>query len=123
MISRKHMLVALGLAGLGLQLGSARAADPYHLTFQLNYPAAGFNSGFELAKQKGFYKDAGLDVQIEPGNGSQITAQLVAAGKIDIAFADSAPVMRLIASGAKIKIIATILQGNPNQVTALASTG
>jgi NitT/TauT family transport system substrate-binding protein len=107
-------------------LGSAAAsamADPYPLTFQLNYPIAGFNAGYELAVQKGFYKDVGLDVKIEPGNGSQITAQLVAAGKADIAFADAAPVMKLISSGAKIKILATILQGNPNQVTALKKTG
>jgi NitT/TauT family transport system substrate-binding protein len=101
----------------------ARAADPYPITFQLNYPAAGFNAGFELASKKGFYKDAGLDVKIEPGNGSQITAQLIAAGKVDIGFADSAPVMKLIAQGAKIKILATILQGNPNQLTALKKTG
>lgn len=101
----------------------ALAADLYPITFQLNYPAAGFNSGFELAVQRGYYRDAGLDVKIEPGNGSQITAQLIAAGKADLAFADSAPVMRLVASGAKMRVLATILQGNPNQVTALRRTG
>jgi NitT/TauT family transport system substrate-binding protein len=102
---------------------STRAAEPYELTFQLNYPAAGFNAGFELAVKNGYYRDAGLDVKIEPGNGSQITAQLVAAGKVDIGFADAAPVMKLVSSGAKIKVLATILQGNPNQVTALTTTG
>ena len=35
------------------QRQAARAADPYKLTLQLNYPAAGFNSGFELAARKG----------------------------------------------------------------------
>lgn len=100
----------------------AWAADT-PITFQLNYPAAGFNAGFELAVKNGLYKAAGLDVKIEPGNGSQITAQLVAAGKVDLAFADAAPVMKLISAGAKIKILATILQGNPNQVTALRKTG
>ena len=74
------------------------------LTFQLNYPAAGYNAGYELALVKGFYKDVGLDVTIEPGNGSQITAQLVAAGKADIAFADASPVMKLISQGAKMKV-------------------
>lgn len=118
---RRALLACLCLLGLGA--APARAADPRPITFQLNYPAAGFNSGFELAVQKGFYKDVGLDVKIEPGNGSQITAQLVAAGKVDLAFADAAPVMRLIASGAKIRILATVLQGNPNQVTALSSLG
>lgn len=119
-------LAAAAILAAGAWVASCNgsfAADPAKLTFQLNYPAAGYNAGYELALQKGFYKDAGLDVTIEPGNGSQITAQLVAAGKADIAFADSAPVMKLISQGAKIKILATILQGNPNQVTALKKTG
>lgn len=106
-----------------LACGPAMAADATKLTFQLNYPAAGYNAGYELALVKGFYKDVGLDVTIEPGNGSQITAQLIAAGKADIGFADAAPVMKLISSGAKMKVLATILQGNPNQVTALKKTG
>ncbi|MBV8427905.1 MAG: ABC transporter substrate-binding protein [Hyphomicrobiales bacterium] len=120
--------LAFGVAALlfGAMLSaspSVRAADAFPITFQLNYPAAGFNAGFELAAKNGYYKDAGLEVKIEPGNGSQITAQLVAAGKVDLGFADAAPVMKLVSSGAKIKVLATILQGNPNQVTALAKSG
>jgi NitT/TauT family transport system substrate-binding protein len=118
--SRRSALAALaGLSLAATVIGPATAADPFPLTFMLNYPVAGFNAGFELAVKKGFYKDAGLDVKIEPGNGSQITAQLVASGKVGLAFADAAPVMKLVSQGAKIKVLATILQGNPNQVTAL----
>src|SRR6202012_3445572 len=103
---------------------SALAADSLtKITFQLNYPAAGYNAGYELAIVKDLYKEGGLDVTIEPGNGSQITAQLVASGKASIAFADAAPVMKLVSQGAKIKVLATILQGNPNQVTALKKLG
>jgi NitT/TauT family transport system substrate-binding protein len=115
---------ALAAPAIGSAASKAEAAkDLVPIVFQLNYPAAGFNAGFELAVQKGFYRDAGLDVTIEPGNGSQITAQLLAAGKVDLGFADAAAVMKLISAGAKMKVIATILQGNPNQVTALKKTG
>src|SRR5215469_12489537 len=93
------------------------------LTFLLNVPPAGYNAGFALAVEKGLYKEASLDVTIEPGNGSQTTAQLLSVGKYDIGFADSAPVMKLISQGAKLKVVATILQGNPNAVTALKKTG
>jgi NitT/TauT family transport system substrate-binding protein len=125
MTGRRSLMCAAALAGLGALpwARQASAADLYPLTLQLNYPAAGFNAGFELAAKRGYYRDAGLDVKIEPGNGSQITAQLVAGGKVDVGFADAAPVMKLISAGAKMKIIATILQGNPNQVTALKKTG
>jgi NitT/TauT family transport system substrate-binding protein len=125
-ISTKTQHRYLSLASLApiLALGTgALAASLEKITFQLNFAAAGYNAGYELAVEKGFYRDAGLDVTIEPGNGSQITAQLVAAGKSDIAFADASPVMKLISQGAKIKVLATILQGNPNQVTALKKTG
>ncbi|MGL4959958.1 MAG: ABC transporter substrate-binding protein [Inquilinus sp.] len=123
--SISRILLSGAAAALSLAVASAASAqsDPAKLTFQLNYPAAGYNAGFELAAEKGFYTDAGLEIDIEPGNGSQITAQLVAAGKVDIAFADAAPVMKLISQGAKMRVLATILQGNPNQVTALKKTG
>jgi NitT/TauT family transport system substrate-binding protein len=116
---RKTMAALAGLGLAAAAVGPAEAADPFPLTFMLNYPVAGFNAGFELAVKKGLYKEAGIEVKIEPGNGSQITAQLVAAGKVGLAFADAAPVMKLVSQGAKIKVLATILQGNPNQVTAL----
>ncbi|MGH3641524.1 MAG: ABC transporter substrate-binding protein [Mycobacterium sp.] len=103
--------------------GSSASEGLTPVTFQLNSPAAGYNSGFELALVNGYYKDAGLDVKIEPGNGSANTAQLVAAGQIDIAYADSAAVMGLVKDGAKITVVSTILQSNPNQVTALAKSG
>jgi NitT/TauT family transport system substrate-binding protein len=121
--SRMFIKTAAAIAITAAFALPAAAADTTPLTFWLNYPAAGFNAGFELAVKNGYYKDAGLDVKIEPGNGSQITAQLIAAGKADIGFADSAPVMKLVSDGAKIKVLATILQGNPNQVTALTKTG
>src|SRR5499427_8922972 len=111
------------LAVTSFIFAAAPASAQTKLTFLLNVPPAGYNSGFELAVEKGFYKEAGLDVTIEPGNGSQTTAQLIAVGKYDIGFADPAPVMKLISQGAKVKVLATILQGNPNAVTALKKTG
>ncbi|WP_158253227.1 ABC transporter substrate-binding protein [Cryobacterium sp. N19] len=99
------------------------AADLTPLTFQLNSPGGGYNSGYALALENGYYEEAGLNVTIEPGNGSSTTAQLVAAGQVDIAFADAAAVMKLVAEGADITIIGTILQGNPNEVTSLEGSG
>src|SRR6267154_2312170 len=122
-IAAMATMLAVGTVQAGSGAALAASGDPAKLTFQLNYPAAGYNAGYELALVRGFYKDVGLDITIEPGNGSQITAQLIAAGKADIGFADAAPVMKLISSGAKMKVLATILQGNPNQITALKKTG
>jgi NitT/TauT family transport system substrate-binding protein len=111
------------MAGLAALPQPATAEDLKPLRIILNSPAAGYNSGFELAVVNGYYKQLGLDVTLEPGNGSGIAAQLVATGQFDMAYADAAAVMALIKDGAKITIVATILQSNPNQVTALESSG
>jgi NitT/TauT family transport system substrate-binding protein len=53
------------------------------------------------------------------GNGSGNTAQLVANGRSQLAYADAVAVMQLIAKGAPMKIVSTIYQSNPNAVMAL----
>jgi NitT/TauT family transport system substrate-binding protein len=93
------------------------------VSFQLNFTAGGYNSGFALAQQEGIYKEAGLNVTIVKGQGSGTTAKLVASGQAGLAYADAVSVMQLIAKGAKIKILATIYQTVPNAVTALKSSG
>ena len=115
-------VASLALAACGSS-GGESTEGLTQLTFQLNSPGGGYNSGYALAAKNGYYADEGLDVTIEPGNGSSTTAQLVASGQSDIAFADAAAVMKLVAEGADITVIGTILQGNPNEVTSLEGSG
>ena len=72
---------------------------------------------------EGYYKDAGLDVTLVQGNGSGNTAQLVANGRAQLAYADAVAVSQLIAKGAPMKIVATIYQSNPNAVMSLKKAG
>jgi NitT/TauT family transport system substrate-binding protein len=115
-------LTGAGVIASGLTFAaSALAQTP--VTFQLNWTAGGPNAGFAAALGEGYYKDAGLDVTIVQGNGSGNTAQLVAAGRADLAYADAVAVSQLIAKGAPMKIVATIYQSNPNEVSALKKAG
>lgn len=126
---RRARVVATGLAavamlataacGGGSSSGTTDANGLKKVDFQLNFTAGGFNSGFALAKQKGYYADEGIDVNIIKGNGSATTAQLVASGQADLAYADAVPVLQLIGKGAPIKVVSTFYQANPNQVTSL----
>lgn len=127
LVSVAALTIGLAACSSGQDSSSASgsgeaAADLTQLTFQLNSPGGGYNSGYALALEKGYYEDEGLDVTISPGTGSAVTAQLVAAGKSDIAFADAAATMKLVAEGAEMTSIGTILQGNPNEVTSLKET-
>lgn len=117
-------LKVTAVAGLFAALGFAGAASAQTpVTFQLNWTAGGANAGFAAALQEGFYKEAGLDVTIVQGNGSGNTAQLVASGQAQLAYADAVAVSQLIAKGAPMRVVSTIYQSNPNELIALKKTG
>lgn len=118
----KRLFGAGAAAALALAAAVATAAGT-PVTFQLNWMAGGPNAGFAAAVAEGYYKDAGLDVTLVQGNGSGNTSQLVASGQAKIGYADAVAVTQLIAKGAPMKIVATIYQSNPNEVTALKKTG
>jgi NitT/TauT family transport system substrate-binding protein len=120
--SMKSLIVAAFANLLVLAAASVSAAEA-PVTFQLNWMAGGPNAGFAAAVAEGYYKDAGLDVTLVQGNGSGNTAQLVANGRAQIAYADAVAVSQLIAKGAPMKIIATVYQSNPNAVMSLKKTG
>jgi NitT/TauT family transport system substrate-binding protein len=101
---------------------AVHAADT-PVTFQLNWMAGGPNAGFAAAVAEGYYKDAGLDVTLVQGNGSGNTAQLVANGRAQLAYADAVAVMQLIAKGAPMKLVSTVYQSNPNAVMSLKKKG
>jgi NitT/TauT family transport system substrate-binding protein len=120
--SIRRLFVGAAIAsGLVLAAGNVGAANT-PTTFQLNWVAGGANAGFAAAVAEGFYKDAGLDVTLVQGNGSGNTAQLVANGRSEIAYADAVAVSQLIAKGAPMKVLSTVYQSNPNEVSALKKT-
>jgi NitT/TauT family transport system substrate-binding protein len=115
--SKRFALQVIASVAVSAAALSAQAQTP--LTFQLNWTAGGANAGFAAAVAEGFYKAAGLDVKLVEGNGSGNTAQLVANGRSEIAYADAVAVSQLIAKGAPMKVISTVYQSNPNAVLAL----
>jgi len=120
--SFKAVLIRSLAGAMAVAAGAAYAANT-PVTFQLNWMAGGPNAGFAAAVAEGYYKDVGLDVTLVQGNGSGNTAQLVANGRAQIAYADAVAVSQLVAKGAPMKIVATIYQSNPNAVMSLKKAG
>jgi NitT/TauT family transport system substrate-binding protein len=112
-------LTTVTIAAVFAAAATSVAAANTPVTFQLNWMAGGPNAGFAAALAEGYYKDVGLDVTLVQGNGSGNTAQLVANGRAQLAYADAVAVMQLIAKGAPMKVVSTIYQSNPNAVMAL----
>src|SRR6202167_6830240 len=60
----------------------AHAADK--VTLQLKWVTQAQFGGYYVAKDKGFYKDAGLDVTIKPGGPDVSPEQVLAGGGADV---------------------------------------
>ena len=78
---RKFVLAGMALA-LSASTGAAFAADP--LTLQLKWVAQAQFAGYYVAKEKGYYDEAGLDVTIKPGGPDVAPAQVLAGGGADV---------------------------------------
>jgi NitT/TauT family transport system substrate-binding protein len=78
---KKLLLGTIALAA-GLGFGQAFAADT--VTLQLKWVTQAQFGGYYVAKAKGFYKDAGLDVTINPGGPDIAPEQVIAGGGADV---------------------------------------
>jgi NitT/TauT family transport system substrate-binding protein len=78
---KKVLAFATGMT-MGLSLATAQAADT--VTIQLKWVAQAQFAGYFVAKEKGFYKDVGLDVTIKPGGPDVAPPQVMAGGGADV---------------------------------------
>jgi NitT/TauT family transport system substrate-binding protein len=117
------MTMAIGGCGgdSGDQTGSG--AGKTKVDFVLQYLASGPQAGFMYAKKLGYYNDVGLDVSIEEGQGSSITAKLVASGTKTLGFADASSVMATRAAGGKVTIVAPVFQVYDGAIISKTSSG
>ena len=77
---KRVMLGAIVAAAFAV--GPAMAADP--LTLQLKWVTQAQFGGYFVAKDKGFYKDEGLDVTIKAGGPDIAPEQVIAGGGADV---------------------------------------
>src|SRR5260221_1682254 len=75
-------------AAVALALGSFPANAQTPIKFTLDWVFQGPTSPFLVALEKGYYKAEGLDVTMDPGQGSAGAVQRVATGAYQIGFAD-----------------------------------
>jgi len=98
--------VAAGLAALFVS-GAAGAQSLEPLSVRLDWTPWGVHAAFHLAQEKGWYKQAGLDVKFEDGNGSVTTVQIVGSGdSFDVGHAALASMMIARDKGLPVKAVA-----------------
>jgi len=71
-------------AALAIGLSSSLAIAQEKVTLQLKWVTQAQFAGYYVAKDKGFYKDAGLDVTIKPGGPDIAPPQVIVGGGADV---------------------------------------
>jgi NitT/TauT family transport system substrate-binding protein len=117
----KFKTIAVTLALLAASSASAPAQDA--VSFRLNWYLGGLHVPFYYGKERGFYKEEGIDLTINEGRGSVNTVQVVAAGSDTFGLADSSSVVAASAKGAEIKSVMSLLNSTGYSVVSLASAG
>jgi NitT/TauT family transport system substrate-binding protein len=124
-MQKRALLKATAALAATLSFGLAHAQTA--LKFQLDWRFEGPAALFLVPAAKGYFKQAGLDVTIDAGNGSGGTVTRVASGTYDIGFADMAALMEFHANNpdAPNKPVAVMMVYNntPASVMALKKTG
>ncbi|MEH2512744.1 NitT/TauT family transport system substrate-binding protein [Nitrobacteraceae bacterium AZCC 1564] len=83
------MFARLGAALLGsLLLAGAAAAQETTIKFTLGWKTQGSDAAFFYAKDNGFFKEEGLNVVIDQGEGSGATVTRIMSGAYDAGFGD-----------------------------------
>lgn len=101
----------------------ASAQQMQKVVFALNWFPVGDHAAYWVALEKGYYKEKGLDVELQNSKGSGDSIAKVDTGRADIGLADSAVVIALIAKGAKIKVVGMVFDKTPLNIWTRKDTG
>ncbi len=106
---------------------AAQAQQITPIKFQLDWRFEGPAAFFLTPVAKGYFKNAGLDVAVDAGNGSGGAVTRVASGTYDIGFADLAALMEFHANNPdapnKPVAIMMVYNNTPASVMALKKSG
>lgn len=120
-ISLLPALVVTGCtkSNLSEKAGKDKKAALKKVTIMLDWMPNTNHTGLYVAKDKGFYKAQGLDVEIiQPGEGTTAD-QLVAAGKADFGISYQESVTQARATGIPLVSVAAVIQHNTSAFASL----
>jgi NitT/TauT family transport system substrate-binding protein len=119
---RLRLPLAFAAVVMSVAAFAAEARAQSAVTFSLDFRALGRHAAWYVALEKGYYKQAGLDVTIIPSQGTAQAIQSVESKAAQFAFSDVAGLVAARAnSGATAKMVAVIYQKAPYAVFSLRS--
>jgi NitT/TauT family transport system substrate-binding protein len=123
MSMKRNLCLAVFAFFLGFSLMPSSAAGEEKVTLKLNWVPGGDHCFYFVAKEKGFYKEKGLEVNIERGQGSGDTVKRVELNTVDVGLADTGTLVVARSKGAKVKVIGMIYSTSPNGIKTWKGSG
>ena len=102
--------VRWSIVAASLCMGSLNAFAQEKISLRVDFSPAGSHSALHLANQKGWFKEQGLEVDIQDGRGSINSIQLVGAGQVDFGWVNLGPMAIARESGMTLKSVAGIFR-------------
>jgi NitT/TauT family transport system substrate-binding protein len=104
-------------------LASASASAKEKVNLVLNWVPTADHAPYYYAKAQGWYDQANIDLIIETGKGSGVSAQRVGAGTSEIGISDLATSLLARGKGAKLVAVMTVYANSPQGFYWLKSSG
>lgn len=121
----KRRTFAFAAASSAALIGTrgARAQTLTPASIRLNWYLGGSHGAFVLGKERGFYKDEGIDLTINEGRGSVRSVQLIGSKEDSFAMADAGSLMLGVSRGITAKAIMTVVGVSSFCVVARKDSG
>ncbi|GAA4723426.1 NitT/TauT family transport system substrate-binding protein [Promicromonospora umidemergens] len=119
-------LAVVSLAVAGCSAGGtpdSAAEGNAAVTVTLNWVPYGEHAPLYYGVEQGFFEEEGIDLTIQPGNGSGNTVQQVAQRNTDFGWSDTPPLANGISSGMPVRSVGVFLQTGPSSVEFFADQG
>jgi NitT/TauT family transport system substrate-binding protein len=115
MKQKRRLLLKSAVAALALPFGQALAqtAKMEKLTLMTSFRVFGGDTPFFVGREKGYFSEQGIDLEILEGSGSSTTAKIVASRSAHVGLVDGGVVIRSVAEGLPIKVVAGYVQSSP----------
>jgi ABC-type nitrate/sulfonate/bicarbonate transport system substrate-binding protein len=114
MIRRKlGFIAAIAMMVASAASAQALAQDLQKVRVRLDWKGGGQHAPFYLAKQSGFYKDEGIDLEIISGSGSSDVVKQVGAGAIEFGVVDAIVLTQAAQQRVPLKAIAAYYLRTP----------
>src|SRR5256714_464549 len=120
-MKRRVLIQSLAAAALAMGLAApVQAQTKDKVVLMLNWYVYSEHAPFFLGKERGFYDAENIDLEIQEGRGSGVTAQAVAAGSATFGYIDVPTMIKIAAKGAPIRALGVALQVSPMSAMGFA---